>query len=210
MLLLIGIIYFAITLVASLFGQGISALGGLSGIGIGYGAAMGLAAVSVIFSIAYSVFLTNPLGYGVNYTYLKAARDDQIEVKDMFEPFHYYWEAVLAGLLTGLIVVVGIIFLIVPGIIFSCKLAFVPFLVVDRKMGAIDSIKESWRMTGGYAWKVFLIYLLGIPITIAGFICLGIGIIPASMWIATAVATLYYAVSSSAQASIQPETSTSV
>jgi uncharacterized membrane protein len=208
MLLLIGIILFAISAVASLFNQGFSALGGLGGIGIGFGTATGIAVISMFFTIAYSIFLTNPLSYGVNYTYLKAARDDQIEVKDMFEVFNCYWDTVAASLLVGLIVVVGIIFLIIPGIIFGCKLAFVPYLVVDRKMGAIDSIKESWRMTGGYAWKVFLIGLLGIPIIIAGLICLVIGVIPASMWISTAIATLYYAVSSKVQASFQPETST--
>lgn len=207
MLLLIGIIYFAISIVASLFGQGVSALGGL---GVGVGAAVGIAVVSVIFSLAFSIFLTNPLGYSVNYAYLKAARDDDIEVKDMFEAFRCYWDAVLASLLVGLIVVVGTILLIVPGIIFACKFAFVPYLVIDRKMKAIDSMNESWRMTGGYAWKVFLIGLLGLPIFIAGLICLGIGVIPASMWISTAIATLYYAVSSTRQASLPPEAATSV
>ncbi|MEJ2740548.1 MAG: hypothetical protein P8105_12125 [Dehalococcoidia bacterium] len=210
MLLLIGIIVFAISLVASLFTQGISALGGLGGIGAGVDVAIAITAISVVFSLAYSIFLTNPLGYGVAFVYLKATRDDQVEVKDMFEAFRCYWDAVLASLLVGLIVIVGIIFLIVPGIIFACKLAFVPYLVIDRKIGAIDSIKESWRMTGGYAWKVFLLYLLGIPIAIAGFICLGIGVIPASMWINTALATLYYAVSSKGQAAIQPEASTGI
>jgi uncharacterized membrane protein len=209
MLLLISIIFFAISSVVYLFSQGLGGIGGLSGF-IGFGAAMGLAAISGIFSVAYSIFLTNPLSYSVSYTYLRAVRDDEVEVKDMFEAFSCYWDAVAASLLVGLIVFVGMIFLIVPGIIFGCKLAFVPFLVIDRKMGTIDSIKESWRMTGGYAWKVFLIGLLGIPISIAGLICFGIGIIPASMWISAAYASLYYAVSSSQQAAIPPETVTNV
>jgi uncharacterized membrane protein len=211
MLLLMTIIVFAISMVASLFTQGFAVLGGMTGMGLGeVGATIAITVLIGVFIIAYIIFLTNPLNYGINYAYLKAVRDDQIEVKDMFESFRCYWEAVLAGLLTGLIVFAGIILLIVPGIVFSCKLAFVPFLVVDRKMGAIDSIKESWRMTGGYAWKVFLIGLLGLPITIAGYICLIIGVIPATMWISTAYASLYYSVSSSGQAFIQPEMSTSV
>lgn len=210
MLLLIGIIFFAISAVASLFSQGLGGLSGLSGFGIGFGATMGLAAISGIFAIAYSIFLTNPLSYSVSYTFLRAVRDDEVEVKDMFEAFRCYWDAVAASLLVGLIVFVGIIFLIVPGIIFGCKLAFVPFLVIDRKMGTIDAIKESWRMTGGYAWKVFLIGLLGLPIIIAGYICLIIGVIPATMWISAAYASLYYAVSSSQQAAIPPGTAISV
>ncbi|OHB72410.1 MAG: hypothetical protein A2W23_03450 [Planctomycetes bacterium RBG_16_43_13] len=60
-------------------------------------------------------------------------------------------------------------------------------------MGAIDAIKESWRMTTGYAWRVFFIYLLSIPIMIAGIICLIVGVIPAGMWIGISFASLYHA-----------------
>ena len=43
----------------------------------------------------------------------------------------------MASLLVGVIVSIGFILLIVPGIVFACKLAFTPYLVVDRKMGVI-------------------------------------------------------------------------
>ena len=107
-----------------------------------------------------------------------------------------------ASLLIGIIVVVGFIFVIVPGIIFACKLAFVPYLVVDKKLGVIEAIKTSWRMTKGHAVKVFLIGLLGIPISIAGLIYLGVGVIIAGMWIFMALSSLYHAVSLLNEASV--------
>jgi uncharacterized membrane protein len=137
-----------------------------------------------------------PVNYGMNYAYLKAARGDKLEIKDMFAAFQNYWNAVLASLLVLVIVIIGFILIIVPGIIFACKLAFTPYLVVDRKMEVIEAVKTSWRMTNGYAWKVFLIYLLGIPIFIAGLICLGVGVIIAIMWITLAIASFYHSVSS--------------
>ena len=85
--------------------------------------------------------------------------------------------------------------MIIPGIIFACKLAFTPYLVVDRKMEVIEAVKESWRMTDGHAWTVFLIGLLAIPICIAGLICFGVGIIVSLMWIRLTFASLYHAVS---------------
>jgi len=189
-LLLIGIICVLISSVPSVFSVG-QGMGGAGAIVLG------------ILSLAYGILLTSPIGYGVSFAYLKAARGDTLDVKDMFEVFHNYWNAVLANLLVGVIVVIGSMLLIVPGIIFACKLVFTPYLVVDRKMEVIEAVKESWRMTNGHAWKVFLIGLLSIPIGIAGLICFGVGIIIATMWIGLAFASLYHAVSSSGEASVQ-------
>jgi uncharacterized membrane protein len=156
-----------------------------------------------ILGAVYSILLVSPVNYGVSFSYLKAARGDRLEIKNMFEAFQNYWNAVLASLLVTVIVIIGFILLIVPGIIFACKLAFTPYLVVDRKMEVIEAVKGSWNMTNGHAGKVFLIGLLGVPICIAGLICCGIGIILSIMWISMAFASLYYAVSLSSEASAQ-------
>ena len=158
--------------------------------------------LSIIF-LAYGLLLIGPIGYGVAFAYLKAARGDKLEIKDMFEAFKNYWNAVLANVLVGAIVVVGLVLLIIPGIIFACKLAFTPYLVVDRKMEVTEAVRESWRMTDGHAWTVFLIGLLAIPIAIAGAICFGVGIIVAFMWISLALASLYHAVSLTGEATRQ-------
>ena len=115
----------------------------------------------------------------------------------MFEVFQNYWNAVLANLLVAVIIGIGFIFCIVPGIIFACRLAFTPYLVVERKMEVIKAVRGSWRMTKGHSWQVFLIGLFAIPISIAGLLCCGVGIIAAIIWIGLAFASLYHAVSMS-------------
>ncbi len=169
--------------------------------------AQGAAAVGILGFLAfvYHILVNGPVQYGVAFAYLKAARGDKLEIKDMFEAFNNYWNAVLASLLVTVIVIIGLILLIVPGIIFACKLVFTPYLVVDRKMEVLEAIKESWRMTGGHAWTVFFIVLLAIPIGIAGLICFGVGVIISIMWVTLTLASLYHAVSSSGKASVQEE-----
>ena len=98
-------------------------------------------------------------------------------------------------------VIIGFVLLFFPGIYLACKLAFTPYLVVDRKMQVIEAVKESWYLTKGHGWKVFLIGLLGFPIGIAGLICFGVGIIISIMWISLALASLYHSVSLSGQSS---------
>ena len=184
----------------------IGLIGAVIGVPSGMGGWLGgdaAAAVGILgfLGFVYGVLIVNPVDYGVSFAHLKAARGDKLEIKDMFEAFRNYWNAVLANLLVGIIVMIGFVLLIIPGIIFACKLAFTPYLVVDRKMDVIGAVKESWRMTNGHAWKVFLIGLLAIPITIAGLLCFGVGIIVSIMWIRLALASLYHSVSLSGEAS---------
>jgi len=146
------------------------------------------------FALVYWIMLYAPLKYGLAYSFLRAARGEKLDTKDMLASFNNYFNAVLANLLVAIVVGIGFVFLIVPGIIFACKLAFVPFLVVDRRLDAIEAFKESWRMTGGHAAEIFLIWLLAIPISIAGLILLGVGLIASSMWIGLAFASMYNAV----------------
>jgi uncharacterized membrane protein len=148
-----------------------------------------------MFAVIYGILIEGPVAFGVSFANLKAARGDKLAISDMFEAFRNYLNAVLASLLTGIIIVFGLILLIVPGIIFACKLAFTPYLVVDRKMEVIEALKTSWRMTDGHALKVFGIGLLAIPICIAGLLLFGVGIILSIMWINLAFASLYHAVS---------------
>lgn len=182
--------YFLELFLITLIGFVIGIPAGINGWGLGVGGAfLGL------FGFAYSILIVSPVEYGVSFCNLKAARGDKLEIKDIFEAFNNYWNAVLTALLVGIIVFIGFILLIVPGIIFACKLAFAPYLVVDRKMEVIEAIKSSWNMTNGHAWKVFLIGLLAIPIFIAGLICFGIGVIISILWVSMALASLYHSVS---------------
>ncbi|MEW6025672.1 MAG: hypothetical protein AB1599_00045 [Planctomycetota bacterium] len=159
-----------------------------------YSAMASLNALPFCIGFVYSVLVGWPMVYGLMQVNLKAARGENLEVGDLFAGFKNYGNVLLAMLLTSLIICGGLLLLIVPGVIFACKLAFVPFLVMDQKKDAIEAIKQSWNMTGGYSMKIFLLYLLGVPIAIAGLIALCVGIIPASMWISLAVAVMYYAV----------------
>jgi len=150
--------------------------------------------IATILSTAFMFLVVKPMQFGISYLNLKASREEKLEIKEMFSPFMDFWNVVLAGFLTTLIVGFGTLFFIIPGIILACKLIFVPYIVMDKKMSATDAIKESWIMTNGYAWKVFGMGLLAFPIIIAGYICLFVGVFISIMWLYIAFASLYHAV----------------
>jgi len=147
-----------------------------------------------LFNFVYSLLVLMPVGYGMSWIFLKAARGEPFQVQEIFFAYQRFGNVLLANLLVALIIGIGIVLLIVPGIIFACKLAFVPYLVMDRRMEAVDAIRESWRMTTGHAGAIFLMGLTCIPIVLGGIICFIIGIFPAIIWISLAFATIYLVV----------------
>jgi hypothetical protein len=148
-----------------------------------------------LLGIAYGIFIAGPIGMSSNWVFLKAVRREKIEIKDMFSVFERnYWNAVLAGLIKGIIIFFGFIMLIVPGIIFACRLAFVQYLIIDEKMEAMEALKVSWAMTKGHGWTVFGMGLLAFLIIIAGLLLLFFGVFISAMWISAAFAVLYYSV----------------
>jgi hypothetical protein len=149
----------------------------------------------VMFGIVYGVFVAGPISYGSKWVFLKAVRGERVEIRDVFAVFQKnYWNAVIANIVVGVIVGMGIIMLIVPGIIFACRLAFVPYLVVDEEMDVMDALRVSWDMTRGYGWQIFLMGFLAFFVVIAGLIALFVGVFISGMWISAAFAVMYHSV----------------
>lgn len=148
-------------------------------------------ALSTIFNLA----VVAPLNYGAFYANLRAARDNAPTFDDLFIAFRsYYLQSVIASVVMGIAVGIGFVLLIVPGIFLLVKLSFTPFLVVDEGMNAMDALKENWNRTSGYGMTIFGAALVAIPIIIVGFLALIIGVIPASMLVSLAYASLFAAV----------------
>lgn len=150
-----------------------------------------------IGSTLYSLFILQPVSYGYQYSTMKAAREERVEAGDLLEGFRNYGNVILSSILVSLLTIVGFIFLIVPGIIVACKLAFVPLLVVDKRMSAMEAIKTSWDMTNGHAFTVFALGFVSIFIVLGGMLFLIVGMVPAMIWVQTAFGTLYNTISSS-------------
>ena len=149
----------------------------------------------IMFGMMYGIFVAGPIGYGANWVFLKAVRGERVEIKDMFSVFQRnYWNAVVANVVVAVIVGMGFVMLIVPGIIFACRLVFVPYLVVDKQMDVMEALRVSWNMTRGYGGQIFLMGLMAFFIAIGGLILFFVGIFISIMWIKTSFAAMYYAV----------------
>jgi hypothetical protein len=148
----------------------------------------------------YQVLVGGPIFYGSAYAWLKAVSGTKPQVDDLFVPFRRnYLACVLSQILLWIILVIGFILLIVPGIILAVRLSFVPFLVVDEGRGPVEAIMESWKRTAGYGLTIFFTGLLGIVIVLVGLVLLIVGSIPATILVYLAYASLYAAITARKQ-----------
>lgn len=148
-----------------------------------------------LFSLAYGLLFKPVINYGEKYMFFKAMRDEEADIKFLFEGFKTrYLKIILANLIVVALAIIGFVFLIIPGIIVLCRLAFVPYLVMDKDLEPMQAVEKSWQMTRGHGWKIFWMAILSFFIIIAGIIAFIVGVIISFMWIHSAFATLYQSV----------------
>ncbi len=158
--------------------------------------ALGLASAFLGLIALLYVFLLRPVfKYGAKMMFVQAARQITPEFDMLISGFRKnYLNIVLANLLLTALIGIGLLFLIVPGIILACRLAFTSYLVMDRGLDPIQAAEESWRLTRGHGWTIFLMGLVAFFIYIAGLICFAVGVFVSDMWIKSSYATLYHSV----------------
>jgi len=117
--------------------------------------------------------------------------DFEILVRGFWENYLYI---ILANLLVVALIVLGFFALIVPGIIIACRLVFTYYIVMHKKLDAIEAVELSWKLTRGHGWRIFLMGIVSFFILIFGLMMLIVGIFPAIIWISSSFASLYQSV----------------
>jgi uncharacterized membrane protein len=148
-----------------------------------------------LFSVAYGFLFMPVISYGEKFLFLQAMRGEDADIKYLFEGFKTkYLKIVLANLIVIALAIIGFILLIVPGIIVLCRLAFVPYLVMDKDLEPMQAVEKSWQMTRGHGWKIFWMAIISFFLYIGGLIAFIVGILISIMWVHAAFASLYQAV----------------
>ena len=130
-------------------------------------------------------FLVAPVfKYGGDMIFVQAVRKKKPDFEYLVKGFmENYLHIVLANLLVFALVVLGFFALIIPGIIIACRLVFVSYIVMDKKLDPIEAVEMSWKLTRGHGWKIFFMGFVSIFIIIFGLLMLIVGIFPAVIWI---------------------------
>lgn len=75
------------------------------------------------------------------------------------------------------VIVPAALLLAVPAIFLSFRLLYVGYLVVDRGLGPIAALKESWAITDGQAIWLFLFSMAIVALNLLGLVAILIGLL---------------------------------
>ena len=161
---------------------------GLASLGI-------FAAFFALIAMLYAFLVAPVFKYGGDIIFVRAVRKIKPDFEYLIKGFmENYLHIVLANLLVFALIILGMFALIVPGIIIACRLAFVSYIVMDKKLDPIEAVELSWKLTKGHGWQIFFMGFASFFIAIFGLILMIVGIFPAIMWICSSFAALYESV----------------
>jgi uncharacterized membrane protein len=195
MILLVGIVYVAVTFA-------VSAVMGVIDSALGWGhrettfsdstgiAAWNYQQTGSPLNGIVSQFLSIFLSLGATRIGLNLVSGKEFNIGMLFGGGKKLLPAVGATILFGLMVGIGFLLLIAPGVYLAMRYGFYLSAMVDRDLGVMDSFKYSSTLTTNNRMNLFLLGLLGFLVVIAGCLALCVGMffaIPV-MWLSWTVA----------------------
>ena len=123
------------------------------------------------------ILITPSINAGYYLVANKIYHDEKVELKTFFEGFDYFMPLAIVGIITAIIVLIGFVFFIVPGIYFSMVLSFAPLFVIFYKLDSISAIKNSFKVFNKNLINFLFFFLMLIAINIGGILLFGFGLL---------------------------------
>ena len=133
-----------------------------------------------------------PLSWGFANFFLRLIRNEDISYGHLFDGYKDFVRVFLAEFCMGLLICIGFVLLIVPGIILAAGFVMTDFIMKDDpEIDALDAIKKSWKMTDGHKGELVCLFLSFLGWMILSTLTLGIGFLFLYPYMQTALAHAY-------------------
>ena len=150
-------------------------------IALGISLATGLVC-GILFSSIDADFLDSiiailmvPLGIGTTAFFVSLIESTNFEAKDLFKYYHDFVKIIAVTFLMGLVVALGYICFIIPGIVLILSYSLVPIILIKKpELGIVETLKYSREKMKGHKLDTFVLGLSFIGWAILGTLTLGI------------------------------------
>jgi hypothetical protein len=130
-----------------------------------------------------SILIQGPLAVGYYFVAKKIANGEAFEFGDFFKGFDHFLHLLLASLIMGILMVIGLIFLLIPGIYLAVAYQFALLFIVFGKIEFWDSMELSRKVITKNWWKFFgMGIVVGLIALFGTVLTLGLGLFVLAPW----------------------------
>lgn len=106
------------------------------------------------------------LNFGFRHFIMQIGGTKKVHFSLLLSGFSVLIPAMVAGTLYLLMVMSGLILLIVPGIYFGTRFSLFSYALLDNRLGALDALRKSYRITEGNFWPLFFLNLIVVSLAL--------------------------------------------
>lgn len=152
---------------------------------------IGLGIIPFIDTVANYIF-GGPIAFGFTTYFIKISRRQFADINQLFAGFKRFVDCFVAFILMLIIICLGLLFLIVPGIIAAIALSQTfRIMYDDPNMKPVDALRASHEMMIGHRMDYFILILSFTGWALLSLLTLGLGFLALIPYASTAM-TLFY------------------
>jgi len=141
------------------------------------------------------------VGIGAVRIGLKLHDGQPAAVSDLFAAdWSLFWRYTVATILYALIVGIGLVLFVIPGVIFGVRYLFYAYFVFERGARPVEALTQSAAATQGVRWDVFLFGVVMLLLILLGALALVVGLLITIPLVYVATARAYRTLTGSAPA----------
>jgi uncharacterized membrane protein len=135
--------------------------------------------------------LTAGLSLGLCSVALRWCGGERGGLADLLGSFPLVLNFLAASLLYLLILTAGFFLLVFPMVVWGLSFGMYPFVMIERRLGPVEALRASARVTSGAKWDLFALSLILSYVVTIGLYAFGIGLFVAAPVAALAWAMAY-------------------
>lgn len=160
-----------------------------------YGILIGVPSELNTYGELLSILLAGPLQLGLCIYFLKICNGINPSLSNLFEGFKPLLNVLLAFIIINALTLLGLFFLLVPGIIISLGFSMTYYIIAEHpEMQFNEALECSWKMMDGHKRELFSLHLRFLPWYLIGLLFFIIGVFLIIPWHNLSIASYYQAI----------------
>jgi len=130
-----------------------------------------------VFLIIAQWFVSIVFIMGAIKVCLKCVDNEEPSFNDLYQSTPLFLKYFFGHVLYGLVVTIGFLLLVIPGIYWGMKYFLIPYYIIDKRVGPLEAFVLSGKATIGAKWNLFGLVLVLVFINLLGALALGVGLL---------------------------------